>query len=405
MTRPAPSLRRAALVAAAALGVAGLAGCSSGGTASRTVAALSAPSIPTPLATSVDTPAGAWVTLPMGRLDETLNTFWQLFFRPVGTGSWTNHVEATATATNGGLVLASSPGGTLVVGVRPSSYLTYTPVISTSDGGASWTDGLVDAELAERPAALAATTGARTLALVASRVLSSAGGLSTWTTLTSEKALAASPAGRACDVTALTAVGYLGSEPLVGASCARPGAVGLLAHDGRGWKTAGIVLPGALARSRVEVLALYDTSHRTAVLLAASGSDGTSLVAAWSGDGDRWTLSAPLRIGAGETVASIGPAPSGGLFALLGSASRTDVLAVARPSTKGRSSGATASQWSELPAPPAGTATVAFGSSSAVDAFVASGTVLTVWKLASASGRWVAGQVVHVPIQYGSSAG
>ena len=104
----------------------------------------------------------------MGRLDEPLNTFWQLFYRPNGSVPWSNRVEATATATNGGLVLASA-GPSLLVGVRPSVDLTFTPLISTTNGGRSWSDGLVAKELAARPDALATTAG-HALALVITSV-------------------------------------------------------------------------------------------------------------------------------------------------------------------------------------------------------------------------------------------
>ena len=43
------------------------------------------PTVPTPLATSIHSGAGTWVTLPMGNLSQPLNTFWQLFFQPTGT--------------------------------------------------------------------------------------------------------------------------------------------------------------------------------------------------------------------------------------------------------------------------------------------------------------------------------
>ena len=82
-----------------------------------------APSFPTPLATSVQTAAGTWATIPMGHLGQPLNTFWQLFFQPPGATSWSNQVEATATATNGGLVLASAGDRSVIVGVRPSVRL------------------------------------------------------------------------------------------------------------------------------------------------------------------------------------------------------------------------------------------------------------------------------------------
>ena len=112
-----------------------LASCSAGGT-TRAVAGAgtAAPSFPTPLATSVQTAAGTWATIAMGHLGQPLNTFWQLFFQPPGATSWSNQVEATATATNGGLVLASAGDRSVIVGVRPSVRLSFTPLIATSNG-------------------------------------------------------------------------------------------------------------------------------------------------------------------------------------------------------------------------------------------------------------------------------
>jgi hypothetical protein len=51
-------------------------------------------------------------------------------------------------------------------------------------------------------------------------------------------------------------------------------------------------------------------------------------------------------------------------------------------------------------APPAGESALA-SSSGGYDALAASGSVLTVWRLASAA--WAKVQVIHVPIEYGSS--
>jgi hypothetical protein len=64
--------------------------------------------------------------------------------------------------------------------------------------------------------------------------------------------------------------------------------------------------------------------------------------------------------------------------------------------------------WHSLPSPPAGTATVAFGPAggaagpSPAQALVANGTSLTVWTLGPVSTGWARGQVIHVPIQFGS---
>ena len=167
---------------------AGFGACSTTGVpAGDAGAAPGAPALPTPMATSVQTSDGTWATIPMGRLDDPLNTFWQLLFRPAGGASWSNQVEATATATNGGLVLASPGDRSLVVGIRPSVGLTFTPLLSTSDAARSWSEGLITAGLAARPAALATDTGGQALALVGAgddaEVVTNVGGISSWRTL------------------------------------------------------------------------------------------------------------------------------------------------------------------------------------------------------------------------------
>jgi len=382
--------------------MAGVAGCSQG-TVSGHIApdAVPAPALATPLATSVQTSEGTWATIPMGRLDEPLNTFWQLFYRPRGGGSWTNQVEATATATNGGLVLAPA-GGSLLVGVRPSVDLTFTPLISTPDGGRSWSDGLITEELASRPDALA-SAGADALALVGRRtgakVVEASGDLSTWRALATEVQLAAGAAGKACGLGALTAVGFLGPRPLVGGTCSAAGVAGLFAEQAGHWQLAGPALPGPLDRGRVEVLAVRASGQGALALLAVVSSRGTCLVAArTAGTGNqRWSTSAPLATGDGTQVTSYGPGPSGqgGFFALLQDPSGVDELALWGTGGAG---------WQQLPSPPAGTATVAFGPGRAAEALAARGSRMTVWSLAPGSRKWSEREVMDVPVQYGSSS-
>ena len=70
-------------------------------------------------------------------------------------------------ADNGGLVAASGAGGTsLLVGFRPSQGLTYSPLASSTDTGKNWTPGLLDADLADVPDAMAVAPSGRTLALL-----------------------------------------------------------------------------------------------------------------------------------------------------------------------------------------------------------------------------------------------
>ena len=218
----------------------------SGASASRPPA-LAVP-LPTPLATSVQTSAGTWATIPMGNLDQPENTFWQLFFRPSGAVSWSDQVQATATATNGGLVLASAEGRALIVGIRPSQGLTYSPLISTSDGARSWSDGLIADSLAARPDAIAADADDQALALVSGgggQVLTTVGGISNWRVLTSKRALAAGTQ-RSCGLELLTGVGYRAGQPLIGGTCGRPGVVGLFSYQSGGWRLAGPAVPPGL---------------------------------------------------------------------------------------------------------------------------------------------------------------
>jgi hypothetical protein len=386
------------VLAAAVLSFAGLAGISAGSAAQAgTTGPVTAPAIPTPLATSVQTSDGTWATIPMGRLDEPLNTFWQLFYRPNGILAWSNRVEATATATNGGLVLAAT-GQSLLVGVRPSVELKFTPLISTSDGGHFWSDGLVAKELAARPDALATADG-QALALVNSsaggQVLADAGGISKWRALVTYSDLAGGRAGNSCGLGSLTSVGYLGVQPVVGGSCGRTGMVGLFARDRGGWRLVGPPLPRQLDGLRAEVLGLGMSGPTTSALVAVTGARGTELLTAWSGPGTTWSTSPALAIGQNEEVASFGIGQGRTVFALLDGTSGAERLAVAQ---------AGGAAWQQLPPPPGGTETVAFGPKGSTDALVASGTKFSAWSLKAGSKRWAEDQVMDVRVQYGSSS-
>jgi hypothetical protein len=389
-------VRISGLLAAAVAGMslaAGITGCGRGTPQRTTVAP---PSVAAPLATSVQAAGGTWATLPMGHLGDPANTFWQLLYRAAGASSWSDRVEATATATNGGLVLASAAGRSLLVGVRPSNRLNFSPVIATSDGHA-WTNGLTGA-LASRPAALAAGRSGQALALVTTgsttAVEASPGDLAGWQTLATRPQLAATTSGQACDPVALGAVGYAGASPVIGARCARPGVVGLFATRGGGWHLAAAITPPPPAGARVDVLSLQPTASGLTALLAAAGASETTLLAAWSEHGGvDWALSPALPLSAGQRLSSLGPAGGEGQFALITSSSGAEQLDVVN---------GPGASWRPLPAPPAGTATVAWAP--APQALVADNTVLTVWTLEPASSAWVKAQTINVPIQFGSSS-
>lgn len=141
----------------------------------------------------------------------------------------------------------SSPvaGRSLLVGVRPSQMLTFTPLISTADAGRSWSTGLISQGLASRPTALAVSPGRGGLALVNGRggpeVLESTRNLSSWQTLVTGHALATTPIGRACGPGPVTAVGYVPATTSGGASVSTVLTVWQLATGATSWGKSQVV--------------------------------------------------------------------------------------------------------------------------------------------------------------------
>ena len=403
--RGARRLQRDRLVAAfgvVALAAASLSGCgpASGASSSTTPASSSGPS--GSLATSIETSAGTWAVVPMGELDQPLNTFWQLFFRARGATRWSDEASALAVATNGGLIVATPNGRALLVGVRPANLLDYSPLLVTSNGGRAWLPASPVGALAEQPSALAIEPGdAHALALVSghagTEVFASSGGLSSdWQELTTAKDLGSSSAGGACGVASMTAVGYLKGQALVATSCRRPGTVGIFTDAQGDWQLVGPALPPSLDRGRVDVLGLEKASGRLWAILGVSTAHGTSLVAAWTGAVDLpWRVSAVRGLATSDRTLSFGAAGSTGLFVLTSGPSGTRTLLVLS---------GTGAAWDVLPTPPPGTSTVAFGAAGGVDALAVGDTSFTDWRLVASSRRWVKAQVVRVAIQFGSSS-
>ena len=354
-----------------------------------------APAVPpTPaLNTSLDTPAGAWATVVMGGSAAQYAAFWQLFIRPAGSTRW-QLVTPPGTADNGGLVLAGGSGQGLVTGFRPSRDLTFSPLIETSDGGQAWSSlNPLDAQLASAPDALAVKPGTgQLLALVAGDTIEAdAPGSTTWTTLVSQHALAATPAGRACGLQDLTAAIYTPAGiPMVAGACTRPGTVGIFTVGNGTWQAAGSPIPAALAGQDITVSRLTRTDQGVTALLVAGTGPGASLLAAWSAGASRqWTVSLPLPLhGADLTTSSFGP---GGTAAIITSADHGEIISSPK------------SSWQALPPLPPGTATLAPGANGTADALAVHGATLTVWQLAPGGTAWTKGQVITVPISYGSS--
>jgi hypothetical protein len=355
---------------------------------------------PSALATSVQTSAGTWATVPMGHLDQPLNTFWQLFYRARGASSWSNATSTLALATNGGLIIATPDGQSVEVGNRPANRLTFSTLLTASPTQSTWTTGLLPAGLAADNSALATDSLSGGSAALLNdgagvRAVSSARGLSMWRTLTTEAGLASSPAGRHCGLHSITAVGYEGTQALIGGGCGHAGTVGIFSRIRDRWRPVGPTLPRQLDLGSVNVISLKQTSEGISTILAVTSvKEGTSLVAAWTGSGGQWSVSGALRLSPSQRVLSVGPASGFGVFVLLSEPGGSEEADVA---------GGPGISWQLLPTLPRGTSTLAFGPTNAVDALAVNDTAFADWLLSPGSGHWVKGQAVNVPIEFGSS--
>ncbi|HXW44760.1 MAG TPA: hypothetical protein VEL03_08240 [Streptosporangiaceae bacterium] len=352
-----------------------------------TSAATSPAALPTtvPLGTSLGGQGQpGWAAVQMGGSQATFNNFWELFARPAGSARW-ELATPLGVASNGGLVMSTAGAG-LVAGFRPSQDLLFSPLADTASAGGSWSPAPapVNPGLASDLDALAAGPGGRMLALTDSgEVLAGSDG--SWQPLATVRKLAGTAAGRACGLTALTAVAFTAAgTPLLGGQCARPGTVGLFAAGpGSSWQAAGPAAAG-----RVTVLGLATHGGRTTALVAAVTGTTSDVIAAWSATGTSgWALSAPASTG-GRAIRSVSLWASGGAgIALAGGTGAT----IAGPGAS----------WQPLASLPARTATLALGPDGQVQALAVNGSRLTVWQL---TGReWARLQVIVVKIPYGSS--
>lgn len=359
---------RASVLAAAAASATALAACGSAGssTSAGNQLAEAAPS----LATSLTTAGNSWAVIPMSANP----AFWQVFVRPAASQAW-QLVTPPGVADNGGLVAAGT-GGSLTVAVRPSQNLTFSPLATSTDGGARWSTGLIDANVAATPGALAAS-GSQLLALLRDgTILASSDSGGTWRTLAAPGAVAGSPAGRACGVTTVTDVsfGITQGEVLAAGTCGTA-STGLFAYSAGAWSRVSLPVSGRVVRMMPDL-----------VLVAS----GTRLYAAWD-TASGWPVSAPLTAGDAGGVEASGSLAPGGAWVLL-------------PGRRAAIVGGPGQPWRSLPEVPTGTAVLAAGPDGAVDALAASGSTLTVWRLGGAATEWSKIQTIGVPIQLGSSS-
>ena len=377
--------RRGGLAAAGVLSAAvavAVAGC--GSTPAPSTATPPAPA-PPPLATSFASAAGiGWAIVDMGGSAAQQDNFWELFVRAAGATTW-RVATPQGVADNGGLVVASPGGGSLVTGFRPSQLLTYSPLAASTDNGTSWSPaGPVNSGLSDAPDALAAGPGGSLIALTSDGAELGQRLGAAWTRLSSARSLAATQAGKACRVTGLTGTAFTSSgTPILAASCSRPEVAGIFAERGGSWHAAGPAVPASLARDDIDVLRLTAAGPGLVALLRA----GPSIVAAWY-NGSRWTVSAPLHA---ETLSSTAIGPGGSVGVILNA-------------NHGATLAGPGAAWHALPALPRWAATLALGSSGRVDAIAARSGTFWDWRLAAAGpAGWSLAQTVHVEIPYGSS--
>jgi len=404
----APGRLRGAGLAALALVTAA---CGSGAGAGQGAAAPPPAARPSMLTSLSAGHGAAWAVLEVGGSRAAHNNFWQLLVRPAAGQAW-RLATPPGVADNGGLV-ATGPGGPgtagpapgLVAGFVPSQDLTFSPLASSRDGGRHWAPGLLPAGLAAAASALAAGPGDRLLALTGAGVQLSGRGGTGWSPLVTTKALAASPAGRSCGLTGLTAVAFgPAGAPLLAGACSHPGVTGIFLESGGQWRLAGLKPPAAFAGRPVTVVQLTATAPGKLTALLAAGppparAGGTEaslaedLAAAWLGDGQPWTTSAPLPLDSRTLVSTA--AGSDGTAGVILTGGRAAVI---RPGT-----GTAAAAWTALPALPAAAADLVLGPGRQVSVLTAGRTTVTAWRLGPAGTSWSPGQKLAIPVPFGSS--
>jgi hypothetical protein len=385
------------LVLAAVLVGAALAAGLSEGTPGTPAATTTAAWRSAPLNTSFVTPSGTWAIVPMGALDDPLNTFWQMFFRPNGKTEWTL-VTPPGVADNGGISASIGKDGSVGIAFGPTNLLDFSPAAFTANNGKTWTSGVIPLGTASVPDSIAfqsATGTLEALELGGAGVKLGNPAASNWSTDYTESDIAASPAGRACDPTEITALAGSSTVPVVGATCTVPGKVGLFLqgrNDGS-WTDIGPVLP--TSDGEFSVLTLQTISANTSAIVDARKGTSNEIFGTWRNAGTRaWSFSGALPLDAGTSIVSSGFAPDGSIVVETQSGSGT--LSAARVLSGPGSS------WTMLPELPSGTQEVSLSSGGQIDALAVSSSVLTDWQLVTSG--WKREQIINVPIQYGSSS-
>jgi hypothetical protein len=345
------------------------------------------------MATSVSAGTDTWAVLPMSADP----AFWEVLVRAGNSASW-KLVTPPGVADNGGLVVSPGTPSSLNVAVRPSQDLVFSPLAATADSGATWSAGPpLEAAVAASPDAFAAD-GAKLIALhTDGAVETSADAGATWSVIAKPGAIAASAAGRGCSGAVrvssvsfgLATIDPIGMNVLAGATCGASGGALFSYSPGPGWQRVSLPVPGQLVRFTGS-MALVQGKAGLSALWRGTGwyayapleSSGTPQPAPTN-----WTGAATLPLS--SPVTASGTLPGGAWVLLSGGRAAT----IRGPGQR----------WTLLPPVPAKTTVLAAGPDGATDALAASGTTLTVWRLAPGATRWQRAAAISVPIQVGSS--
>jgi hypothetical protein len=334
----------------------------------------------------------------MGKNDGQHDLFWQLFGFDAATAHWVL-ITPPGVADNGGLMIGQSDPASLLVGFGASQGLAFSPLALSDNGGTAWSPGGLAEPLVTVPSAIALGTNSTAVALVdggQEEVLSRAGSLTNWTTLTTEANLADLATGKVCGVQSIGAVGIEpNGEVLLGASCRQSGVVGVFAKSRSGWTLVQVPVGTNARLDTFRALRMTSTGNSTAALFSGVEGSTRNLFAAWtSPPGNTWTLSAPLQLGARDQIVASGVGAGGSQFVLLRSGNFTHAEVISGPR----------STWRTLSPLPPGTATVATEPAGQLVALSVSDTRLTVWQQSAKGTDWQKGQSITVPIVFGSSS-
>jgi hypothetical protein len=349
-----------------------------------------------------------WAFVPMSAGGTSAGS-WQVLEMPNPGAPW-SLVTPKGVADTGGLV-GSFLGSGGVIGVEPSGFLGYSPVAATADDGVGWSPGILPGPLAPVPDALATASDGRVLALLGrsgTSVVESDDNAASSTAMIASRPEVALAGGQSCHLSALTAVDFApGGDPVVAGRCLASAHIGIFELTARGWKFVGPPAPtaallegvpphssplavaeSAASRSVVtQVLRLATEGPKLVALVEAVASDGTaSLFRITEGASGHWSATPVFDVAPSQRLVATGNEPDGATFILV---SRSGSLAAEVLSASG-------SSWLELPAPPAGTATLAFTTAGVTEALAVDGSAIRVFGL-DASHRWSFVQVVKVP--------